>query len=174
MQQWLADLEAILPTGASVITVSSKDFDFPDGIDFQTGGSFSTPSPDDANSVPTLYTLLGNPVWNLKHAALIAGGTWYTDEMMDAFDATTSDQIFGAAFHPHDYYPGNRIEVNRWLDFLAAAEGSEGSTAGAILQAHVDSLAGVPSGAGAGLIGALLAGGALALGRTAFLRRRTR
>ncbi|MFP6661741.1 MAG: hypothetical protein VCB78_09800, partial [Myxococcota bacterium] len=60
MQQWFADLEAILPTGASVITVSSKDFDFPDGIDFQTGGSFSTPSSDDADSVPTLYNILGN------------------------------------------------------------------------------------------------------------------
>ena len=78
----------------------------------------------------------------------------------------TSDLVFGVAFHPQDYYPDNRTEVNRWLDFLEDAEDSEGSTAGAILQAHVDSLEGVPLGAPVALSLALLVGGALMLRRS--------
>ena len=164
MQQWLTDLEAILPEGTVINTVASKDHDFPSGVAFQTGGTGSTPNPNDAASVPTLKILAGGVVWNLNHAALIAGGTWQVDEMMTAFDAATPDQVFGVAVHPHDYYPGNRTEVDRWLSFLKGRDpDSERSvTAGAVLQAHVDSLEGVPAASTATLM--LLIATLLALG----------
>jgi len=142
MNDWLAALTSMLPSSVEIATVSSLDYDFPAGVDFQTGGSASTPSPFDAASVPTLKTLNGLPVWNLKHAALIAGGTWQTTQMQASFNVTPSDQVFGVAFHPHDYLPGNHANVDSWFDFLVAADpgASRSATAGAILEAHRQSL----------------------------------
>lgn len=57
MQDWLAALTGMLLASVEVLSVSSKDYDFPAGVDFQTGGSDSTVSPFDAASVPTLKTL---------------------------------------------------------------------------------------------------------------------
>jgi hypothetical protein len=137
MQDWIADLESALNGAAAVVTVSSKDYDFPSDIDFQTGGSSSTASPSDAARTPQIVSIDGRPVWNLTHAALIAGGVWQTDDMKDAFLAATGDEVFGAAFHPQDYYEGNRAEVDEWLDFLVSqdSDGSDSKTAGAILEA---------------------------------------
>lgn len=138
MQDWLTDLVAMLPESVEVLSVASKDEDFPLGVEFQTGGSGSTPSPSDALSEPTLKVLAGGEVWNLNHGALIAGGTWQIEEMKAAFNAASSGQVFGTAFHPHDYYPGNRTHVNEWFDFLASSDPdrSHSRTAGAILEAH--------------------------------------
>lgn len=177
MQQWLTDLEAILPEGTSVKTVASKDHDFPAGVPFQTGGTGSTPNPDSAASIPTPKILADDVVWNLDHSALIAGGTWQIDETMAAFDAATSDQVFGVAVHPQDYYEGNRAQMNRWLLFLYGRDptASRSVTAGALLQAHVDSLEGVPAGSPTTLtvqIATLLALGGLALRRSASRLRR--
>jgi len=154
MQDWLGALTAMLPTSLQVLTVSSKDYDFPVGVDFQTGGSNSTPNPFDAASVPTLKLLNGLPVWNLDHSALIAGGTWQTTEMKASFNATASDQVFGVAFHPHDYYPGDRSHVDDWFDFLVAADpgATRSATAGAILEAHRQSLQVAVPGASAGIL----------------------
>ena len=118
MQDWLVDLESAIAGAADVMTVSSKDYDFPSGMEFQTGGSSSTASPSDAAREPQIILINGQPVWNLTHAALIAGGVWQTEAMKDAFLAATEDEVFGAAFHPQDYYEGNRAEVDDWLDFL--------------------------------------------------------
>ena len=171
MQQWLADLESILPEGTSIQTVSAKDHDFPPGVAFQTGGSNSTPDPNDAASIPTPKFLAGQLVWNLNHAALIAGGTWQIDGMMASFIATSPEQIFGAAVHPHDYYIGNRAEVDRWLDFLLNRDPDaiRSVTAGSVLLEHLDSIEGVPAGSSTSLavqIATLLAFGGLALRRT--------
>ena len=142
MQDWLAALNSMLPASVEVSSVSSKDYDFPSGVDFQTGGSDSTPSPFDAASVPTLKTLQGAPVWNLKHGALIAGGSWQTAQMKASFNATSAEQVFGVAFHPQDYYPGNRSNVDEWFDFLVAADPDHDRswTPGALLEAHRESL----------------------------------
>ena len=142
MNDWLAALTSMLPSSLEIATVSSLDYDFPAGVDFQTGGSASTPSPFDAASVPTLKTLNGLSVWNLKHAALIAGGVWQTTQMQASFNVTPSDQVFGVAFHPHDYLPGNHANVDIWFDFLVAADpgASRSATAGAILETHRQSL----------------------------------
>ena len=177
MQQWLTDLEAILPEGISVKTVASKDHDFPAGVPFQTGGTGSTTNPDSAASIPTPKILAGDIVWNLDNSALIAGGTWQIDETMAAFDAATSDQVFGVAVHPQDYYEGNRVQMTRWLLFLDDRDptASRSVTAGALLQAHVDSLEGVPAGSPTTLtvqIATLLALGGLALRRSASRLRR--
>ena len=155
MQAWLAALEAALPSSVEILTVSSKDYDFPAGVDFQTGGSDSTPDPFDAASQPSLKNLQGNDVWNLKHAALIAGGSWQTTAMKASFNATGSDQVFGVAFHPQDYYEGNRSNVDDWFDFLVSADPglTRSRTAGAILVAHRDSLpTAVPSGSTASFL----------------------
>jgi hypothetical protein len=142
MQDWLAALTAMLPPAAEFLTVSSKDFDFPAGVEFQTGGSNSTPSPSDAASVPTLKNLNGAPVWQIDHAALIAGGVWQTTQMKAEFNATSADQVFGVAFHPHDYYPENHENVDEWFDFLVSVDPDQSysQTAGAILEAHRQSL----------------------------------
>ena len=154
MQDWLAALTVMLPPAAEILTVSSKDYDFPAGVDFQTGGSGSTPSPSDAASVPTLKTLNGAPVWQLDHAALIAGGVWQTDAMKVAFNATSGDQVFGVAFHPHDYYPGDHENVDEWFDFLVSVDPdrSRSQTAGAILDAHRQSLSTAVPGASMGVL----------------------
>lgn len=138
MQDWLADLESTLDGAAAVVTVSSKDYDFPIGVEFQTGGSSSTASPSDAARTPQVVLINGQPVWNLTHAALIAGGVWQTDAMKAAFLAATEDEVFGAAFHPQDYYEGNRAEVDEWLDFLVSEDPdhSGSKTAGAILEEY--------------------------------------
>ncbi|MBJ76791.1 MAG: hypothetical protein CMJ98_07225 [Planctomycetes bacterium] len=167
MDQWLADLEAILPGSIVVRTVASKDFDFPAGVEFQTGGTGSTPGPASATSTPVLKNLAGGQVWNINHGALIAGGTWQVDEMMTAFDAATSDEVFGVAVHPHDYYEENHEEVDRWLAFLhdRDPDASRSYTAGAVLQENVDSLPAVPSSSSASRalqIGTLLTVGILA------------
>jgi len=154
MQDWLAALTAMLPPAADVLTVSSKDYDFPAGVEFQTGGSGSTPSPSDAASVPTLKSLNGAPVWQIDHAALIAGGVWQTDPMKAAFNATSADQVFGVAFHPHDFYPGDHENVDDWFDFLVSVDPdqSHSQTAGAILEAHRQSLQTAVPGASMGAL----------------------
>lgn len=161
MQAWLADLESMLLGAAPVVTVSSKDYDFPIGVEFQTGGSSSTASPSDAARSPQLMLINGLPVWNLTHGALIAGGVWQTDAMKDAFLAATEDQVFGAAFHPQDYYEGDREEVDDWLDFLVSQDPdqSDSKTAGAILEEYRRG----------GVTGAPLAGSAGHLGIAACL-----
>ena len=154
MQDWLAALTALLPSSAEILTVSSKDFDFPAGVDFQTGGSGSTPSPSDAASVPTLKSLNGAPVWQIDHAALIAGGVWQTTQMKAVFNATAADQVFGVAFHPHDYYTGNHENVDEWFDFLVGVDPdqSHSQTAGAILEAHRQALQATVPGASMGVL----------------------
>lgn len=142
MQAFVSALEAMLPASIGVTSISSKDYDFPSGVPYQTGGSDSTIDPDDAASVPTEKILNGASVWNLDHSALIAGGAWQVEGMKNAFNAATSDQAFGVAFHPNDYHPGNRTEVDVWLDFLLAADpdASRSDTASGILNAHLASL----------------------------------
>ena len=159
MQDWIADLESALNGAAAVVTVSSKDYDFPSDIDFQTGGSSSTASPSDAARTPQIVSIDGRPVWNLTHAALIAGGVWQTDDMKDAFLAATGDEVFGAAFHPQDYYEGNRAEVDEWLDFLVSqdSDGADSKTAGAILVAFRSGVStGLPLAGSAGRVGLVI------------------
>ena len=146
MAAFLTDTKAMLPEGVPLVTVSSKDYDFPVGVDFQTGGSDSTPLPSDATSQPMQKLLFGNTVWNLKHAALIAAGSWQLVGMMSAFDAASSDQVLGAAVHPHDYYEGHHGPLDAWFAFLEGRDpgGSRSRTAGSILQDHVESLPEVP------------------------------
>jgi len=169
MQDWIADLESALNGAAAVVTVSSKDYDFPSNVDFQTGGSFSTASPSDAARTPQIVPINGRPVWNLTHAALIAGGVWQIDDMKDAFLAATGEEVFGAAFHPQDYYEGSRDEVDEWLDFLVSqdSDGADSKTAGAILVAFRSGVStGLPLAGSAGRVGLLimlLAGALLAL-----------
>jgi len=177
MADFLVAIDALLPEGVSVKTVSTKDFDFPIGVDFQTGGSDSTPHPSDATSQPTAKELFGETIYNLNHAALIAGGSWQLLGMMNAFDAAPSDVVFGAAVHPHDYYPENHGPLDAWFAFIESRDptGSSSQTAGAILQAHLDSLAALPAGSPTSRfsqVAALLALGTLALKRATSAARR--
>ena len=146
MQDYMDDLHAMLPEGIPVLTISSKDYDFPFGAPFQTGGSYSTASPTDSSAAPIEKLIEGQTVWNLKHAALIAGGSWQLAGMMAAFDAAGPDVVFGATVHPQDYYPGYEGPMDTWFDFLASRDpdGTRSRTAGAILEDHVSSIQVLP------------------------------
>lgn len=168
MADFLAAVEAMLPEGIEVKTVSSKDYDFPVGANFQTGGSDSTAAPSDATSRPTAKELFGETVYQLDHAALIAAGSWQLPGMMSVFDAAPADVVFGAAVHPQDYYPDNHGPMDAWFAFLASRDptGSSSQTAGAIMEEYLDSLAAVPAGSRTSLftqVATLLALGALAI-----------
>ena len=92
---------------------------------------------------------------------------------MAAFDAAGSDEVFGAAVHPQDYYLDNQGPMDAWFDFLESRDpdGSRSRTAGAILQDHVDSVQALPSTSVGSVIGQV---GFLIVTGIASLRDRTR
>jgi hypothetical protein len=121
MQAYIDVINQLAAPGDFIHTVSSKNADFPPAVPFQTGGDLAGIPP--GASIPTVVTLNGSQVWNLQHAALIRGGTWFNSDLEGQFLAATGEQAFGVAFHPNDYRP-DPGPINAWFDFLVSQDPS--------------------------------------------------
>ena len=138
MQDWRQVVSQFQPPGETLRTVSSWDDDFPAGVPFQVGGD-GGPGVGQAISQPRLKQINGQPVWNVTSAALMHGGTWYNTELEAIFKAADSDSIFATAFHPSDYHPQERANIDAWFGFLATQDpgGHRSATVAEILGPYV-------------------------------------
>ncbi|MDP7290334.1 MAG: PEP-CTERM sorting domain-containing protein [Phycisphaerae bacterium] len=138
MQDWRSVVSQLQPPGEILRTVSSWDEDFPADIPFQVGGD-GGPGVGQAISQPQLKWINEQPGGNITSAALTHGGAWYNTELEAIFEAADSGSIFGIAFHPSDYHPGETGNIDAWFDFLAAQDpgGGRSATVAEILGPYV-------------------------------------